>query len=69
MTDAHLPQPAVSANGQPPSSEGVAAMHPAWRSFVQYCERLGHGEIEQLKIQNGLPVMAELTTKKVNFAP
>jgi len=26
-----------------------------------------HGEIEKLKIQDGLPVLAELTTKKVKF--
>jgi hypothetical protein len=28
-----------------------------------------HGEIERLKIQDGLPVLAELTKKKVKFAP
>jgi len=28
---------------------------------------LGHGEIEQLKIQDGLPVLAEMTKRKVKF--
>jgi hypothetical protein len=28
---------------------------------------MGFGEISQLKIQDGLPVMAEETTKKVKF--
>lgn len=43
------------------------SLHPAWVSFIRYCEDLGHGEIEKLKIQDGLPVMAEMTTKKVKF--
>jgi hypothetical protein len=42
-------------------------LHPAWRAFVRYCRELEHGEIERLKIQDGLPVLAELTTKKVRF--
>jgi hypothetical protein len=44
-------------------------LHPLWRAFVRYCCELQHGEIERLKIQDGLPVLAEVTTKKVKFAP
>jgi hypothetical protein len=44
-------------------------LHPAWRSFVRYCEDLQHGEINLLKIQDGLPVLAETTRKKVKFSP
>jgi len=44
-------------------------LHPAWRAFIRYCAKLEHGEIEVLKIQDGLPVLAEVTTKKVKFAP
>ena len=44
-------------------------VHPAWLSFVRFCEEMGHGEIERLKIQDGLPVLAEVTSKKVKFAP
>ena len=40
---------------------------PAWVQFVRYCQLLEHGEVEKLKIQNGLPVMAEITTRKVKF--
>jgi hypothetical protein len=58
-------------------AEGVMAaslladkpLHPAWRAFVLYCAELQHGEIELLKIQDGLPVLAEITRKKVKFAP
>jgi len=42
-------------------------VHPAWVAFVRFCEDLRHGEIECLKIQDGLPVLAEVTTKKVKF--
>jgi hypothetical protein len=44
-------------------------LHPAWRALVHYCAELQHGEIELLKIQDGLPVLAEVTRKKVKFAP
>jgi hypothetical protein len=43
-------------------------LHPAWAAFIKYCERLNHGEIERLKIQDGLPVLAEVTTQKVKFS-
>jgi len=39
----------------------------AWTAFIRYCRELGHGEIEQLRIQDGLPVLAEMTRKKVRF--
>jgi len=48
---------------------GEIRLHPAWRAFIQYCFRLQHGEIQVLKIQDGVPVLAELTKKKVKFAP
>ena len=51
-------------------AEGSSAensLHPAWRAFINYCAKLQHGEIELLKIQDGLPVMAEKIKKKVKF--
>jgi hypothetical protein len=44
-------------------------LHPTWRAFVRYCAELQHGEIETLKIQDGLPVLAEVIKKKVKFGP
>jgi len=41
--------------------------HPAWRAFMRYCADLQHGEIEILKIQDGLPVLAEVVRRKVKF--
>ena len=45
----------------------VSGLHPAWVAFIRHCRDLGFGEISQLKIQDGVPVMAEETTKKVKF--
>jgi hypothetical protein len=39
----------------------------AWREFIRFCTDLRHGEIEKLSIQDGLPVLAEMTKKKVKF--
>ena len=44
------------------------SLHPAWRNFIRYCAELRHGEIELLKIQDGLPVLAEVTRKKIKFS-
>jgi hypothetical protein len=43
-------------------------LHPAWTAFVRYCTELQYGEIELLKIQDGLPVLAEVIKKRVKFA-
>jgi len=47
---------------------GVESPLPAaWREFIRYCRELRHGEIERLSIQDGLPVLAETTRKKIKF--
>lgn len=43
------------------------SLHPAWIEFIRFCHRLRHGEIEQLKIQDGLPMAAETVRRKVKF--
>ena len=45
----------------------LESLHPFWRTFIQYCAQMRYGEIERLCIQDGLPVLAESTTKKVKF--
>lgn len=42
-------------------------LHPAWASFIQYCQTMKFGEIEKLVIQDGLPMVAETTRQKVKF--
>jgi len=49
-------------------ADNGASLHPSWRAFIHYCEELKYGEIERLKIQDGLPVMAEVVEKKIKFA-
>jgi hypothetical protein len=49
------------------TSASAQPLPPAWRAFVHYCEQLSHGEIQVLKIQDGLPVMAEMAIKKIKF--
>jgi hypothetical protein len=50
-----------------PTLGEAGTLHPAWRAFMRFCRELGHGEIERLSIQDGLPVLAETTKKKVKF--
>lgn len=50
-------------------SGNEAGLHSAWLQFIRYCTELGYGEIEKLKIQDGLPMIAELAVKKIRFAP
>jgi hypothetical protein len=51
-----------------PRGGGVEpALPEAWREFIRFCRELRHGDIERLRIQDGLPVLAELTRKKVRF--
>ena len=47
---------------------GETQLTPAWREFIRFCKDLRHGEIERLSIQDGVPVLAELTKKKVKFS-
>ena len=45
----------------------VSRVHPAWARLMEYCADLGHGEIEKLKIQDGVPVIADVVREKVKF--
>lgn len=42
-------------------------LHTSWLAFIHYCAELQHGEIERLKIQDGLPVLAEVIKEKIKF--
>lgn len=71
----HIPkvvatEPAGNASrGMPVRPTLTPSLHPAWSALVMFCAELQHGEIERLKIQDGLPVLAEVTKKKVKFNP
>ena len=53
----------VAAN----AASQTTVLHPSWSAFIRFCRDLGHGEIERLSIQDGLPVLATTTRKKVKF--
>jgi hypothetical protein len=44
-----------------------ALQHPSWIEFVRFCSELKHGEIENLKIQDGIPLLAEVVRRKIKF--
>ena len=52
-----------------PQHANERVLHPAWLRLIRFCSELGHGEIAKLKIQDGLPVIADVTTRKVKFNP
>jgi len=61
--------PTISASrSHRAGSDRPRPLHPAWFSFIRHCHELRHGEIERLVIQDGLPVLAEVTRRKVKFA-
>ena len=43
------------------------SLHPAWVEFIRFCRQMRHGEIDQLKIQDGVPMLAETVRQKVKF--
>jgi len=55
----------ASASNQ---GEPEGSLHPAWVAFVRYCQQMGHGEIERLKIQDGIPVLVEVSRHKIKFS-
>ncbi|MBN1224522.1 MAG: hypothetical protein JXB23_14835 [Candidatus Aminicenantes bacterium] len=50
------------------SQSGLTYIHPAWYSFIKFCETLRFGEIDKLKIQDGLPMLAEEVKRKIKFS-
>ena len=64
MARANLEAKLAQRTSEVPRSAGV---HPAWMRLIRYCAELDHGEIEKLKIQDGLPVIADVVREKVKF--
>jgi hypothetical protein len=44
-------------------------IHPIWEEFMRYCETMNYGEINKLKIKDGLPMVAEEVKEKIVFYP
>lgn len=54
--------------GQHQSVAGPQGLHPSWLAFIRHCQELGFGEISKLKIQDGVPVIAEEISRKIKFS-
>ena len=65
MSSKTVPEP--GRDGGTAAEHSTVELHPAWRAFIQYCRDLEHGEIDCVKIQNGLPVSAEVIKKKIRW--
>jgi hypothetical protein len=59
--------PNAAKPGENETGRTATPPHPAWLAFMHFCAELKHGEIDRLLIQDGLPVLAEMTKKKVKF--
>jgi hypothetical protein len=48
-------------------AQRLQALHPAWIALIRHCMEMGYGEIERLKIQDGIPVMAEKSIQRIKL--
>jgi hypothetical protein len=58
-------KPSTSLQGNKPRI--APALHPAWVALIRHCQEMGFGEIERLKIQDGVPVMAERSIQRIKL--
>ena len=42
-------------------------IHPAWIALIRHCQAMGHGEIERIRIQDGVPVLIERSVEKIKL--
>jgi hypothetical protein len=63
-----LSQPLTDKINGKHNPAATGRLHPSWLAFIRHCQELGFGEISQLKIQDGVPVMAEESIKKIKFS-
>lgn len=55
-------------NGDAPQERAArVTLHPSWEALIRYCEKLQFGELEKVRIQNGLPMTVEVIRTKVRF--
>jgi hypothetical protein len=42
-------------------------IHPAWIALIRHCREMGFGELEHVKIQDGIPVMIEKSIQRIKL--
>lgn len=45
----------------------TSSTHTAWIALIRYCQAMGHGEIERIKIQDGVPVLIEKSVERIKL--
>lgn len=45
----------------------IAELHPAWQAVIRFCQDMGSGELALIKIHDGIPISAEVVTKKIRW--
>lgn len=58
----------IKKNEYSPKKTVMIHLHPNWHEFIRQCEKLGYGEIYRLKIQDGLPMTADVIKKRWKFS-
>lgn len=53
---------------EPAAMPAARTLHPAWVALIRHCQEMGFGEIERLKIQDGVPVMAERSIQRIKLS-
>jgi len=56
-----------SQNQDHKQSWSTTGVHPAWIALIRYCQTMGHGEIERIKIQDGVPVLIEKSVERIKL--
>ena len=52
---------------QKPSEKSHVGLHPAWITLIRHCQAMGHGEIERIRIQDGVPVLIEKSVERIKL--
>ena len=57
----------ATLRSQPKVVTRADQLHPGWLALIRLCRDIDHGEIERLRIQDGLPVLVEVTRQKIKL--
>lgn len=52
---------------RPPAGEVKVSLHPAEMKLIEFVRKIRWGELDQIKIQNGIPVMVKVAFKTVKL--
>lgn len=57
----------MSKQSNKKTGTSTSGMHPAWVKLIRHCQAMGHGEIERIKIQDGVPVLIEKSVERIKL--